>query len=127
MRLDGIMNGWLERSFDGRELPLRDTILLDESVGIVSPDVFALDGTRERIRFTLLRSAIMAHHIPHNGVAPRLTFSDQGEHTFRFRFFSMPQISADFLDLQAAQMHRAPIAADLTRGMPCRVRDWGKK
>jgi alpha-mannosidase len=126
-RLDGIMNGWLERPSDGKEMPLRDAILLDESIGVVSPDVFALDATRERIRFTLLRSAIMAHHIPHNGVGPRLTFSDQGEHTFRFRFFSSPQISATFLDVQAAQMHRAPIVADLTRGMPCRVRDLGEK
>ena len=125
-RLDGIMNGWLERSFDGRELPLRDAILIDETIGVVSPDVFSLDATQERIRFTLLRSAIMAHHIPHNGVGPRLVFSDQGEHTFRFRFFSVEDIFADFLDLQAAQMHRAPITADLTRGMPCRVRDWGE-
>ena len=137
-RTDGILGGWLSRPFTGRESPLRDGVLIEtrietklagkgneqnRTLGIVSPDVYALDATTERLRFTLLRSAIMAHHDPHNGIAPRRTFTDQGEHTFRFRYLAGEALDTDALERHATQMHRPPIVADLTRGMSRRPND----
>lgn len=118
-RRDGIMGGSLQRPNDGRELPLRDWTLLalqdGRSVGVVCPDVYAVDATPERLRLTLLRSALMAHHDPHPGQAARRTVSDQGVHEFRFRFLS----SADgaVLEAHALMLQRPPVYADLTRGM----------
>jgi len=134
-RWDGIMGGELERACDGKERPLRDRTLLETKSGlrtaVVCPDVFALDCTSSRLRLTLLRSALMAHHHPHTGNAPRFTVSDQGEHEFRFQFHcvksgdmipihgnweSCPPIS-QLLDRQAFMYQRPLAAADLTRGM----------
>jgi alpha-mannosidase len=114
-RLDGVMGGTLERSNDGAERPLRD-FTISGKVCLVCPDAFALDGTPERLRLTLLRSAVMAHHDPHDGTGPRITISDQGVHLFRFRFYA-PGTPADRLDADAACLQRPLIAADLTRGM----------
>lgn len=130
-RTDGVLGDWLARPFDGREWPMRDGILLISEVadgqtsalGIVAPDVYAVDVTQERLRFTLLRSAIMAHHDPHNGIAPRRTFTDQGEHTFRFRYFVGASVDTDLLERHATQLQRPLIIADFTRGMPQRVGD----
>lgn len=128
-RIDGILGGWLERPFSGREAPIRDGVLVETTTdaahtfGIITPEVYALDATPERIRFTLLRSAIMAHHDPHNGIAPRRTFTDQGEHQFRFRYVTAPGLSTDTLENHALAMNRPPIIADLTQGMPNRPND----
>jgi alpha-mannosidase len=119
-RADGIMGGWLKRPFDGRELPIRDGIIINDALGIATPDVYGVDATKDRIRFTLLRSAIMAHHAPHNGKAPRRTFTDQGEHTFTFRFFAGASVTPSLIDRHAIQMQRPLIIADFTRGMPNR-------
>jgi alpha-mannosidase len=123
-RVDGIMGGKVQRPNDGRELPLRDwtylpgTILKEGLAGIVSPDVFAADATSERVRLTLLRSAIMAHHEPHSGGSPNAVVSDRGVHHFRFEFW--PATDGDLvqtLDRRSLQLQRPPLGADLTRGM----------
>jgi hypothetical protein len=111
-------------------MPLRDGMIVEcrtesgsATFGIAAPDVYAADATPERIRFTLLRSAVMAHHDPHPGHAARRTFSDQGEHTFMFRYFAGPSVQPAIIDQHALQMQRPPLIADLTRGMPHRLFD----
>ena len=120
-RCDGIPGDELERPPDGRELPLRDRTLLELSdgrrIGVVCPDVFAIDALPHRVRLTLLRSPLMAHHDPNPGTWPRRTFSDQGEHEFRFRFFGAAT-TGERLDAHALMLQRPPIMAELTRGMP---------
>jgi alpha-mannosidase len=123
-RCDGISGGRLTRVNDGRELPIRDWMHFshDEGgigIGVLCPDVFAADATPDRLRLTLLRSALMAHHEPHTGEGPNQVVSDQGEHTFRFRFYA--QTDASHLDAVALMLHQPPLAADLTRGMPCHL------
>lgn len=120
-RIDGITGGQLTRPPDGRERPARDWTLLTlqdgRRLGIVFPDVYALDASADSVRLTLLRSPIMAHHAPHDGRHPRKVYADQGEHEFRFRFFAGPVVTAELLEHQAAMFHFPPLAADLTRGM----------
>lgn len=119
-RIDGILGGHLERDPDGKERPLRDWTMMNLSngnrLGIVAPDVFALDATSARIRLTLLRSCWMAFHEPYEGPGPRGIFSDQGVHHFRFRFFA-GGIDPQQMDRQAKMLQRPLIFADLTRGM----------
>jgi alpha-mannosidase len=124
-RSDGIMGGELERSCDGKERPVRDRTLLETTagmrLGVVCPDVFALDCTDKRLRLTVLRSALLAHHDPHPGNAPRFTVSDQGEHDFRFQFHCGTALTGALLDRHAFMYQRPLVAADLTRGMPMRM------
>jgi len=118
---DGITGGKLSRQPDGRERPVRDWTLLQlqngRRLGIVLPDAYALDALRDRVRVTLLRSPIMAHHAPHDGRHPRMVYADQGEHAFRFRFFAGPGLAGESLERHAAMFHFHPLSADLTRGM----------
>ncbi|MCY3020991.1 MAG: hypothetical protein NTW87_18400, partial [Planctomycetota bacterium] len=123
-RWDGVMGGELARPCDGRERPLRDRTLLETAdgtrLGIVCPDVFALDATDRRVRLTLLRSPLMAHHEPHAGTAARFTVADQGAHDFRFQFYYGKEVQGRHLDRQALMYQRPLVTADLTRGMPAR-------
>lgn len=124
-RWDGVMGGGLERACDGQERPVRDRTLLGARngacFGVVCPDVFALDCTGKRLRLTLLRGALLAHHDPHPGNAPRFTVSDQGEHDFRFQFHCGKSLTGLWLDRQAFMYQRPLVFADLTRGMPPRT------
>lgn len=119
-RWDGIAGGALERALDGAERPLRDWTLLADAagrrLGVLSPEVYALDATPRRVRWTLLRSPQMAWHDPHPGGRPDGRYTDRGEHDFRFRF--QAGITAAELDAQADMWQRPPALADLTRGMP---------
>ena len=122
---DGIPGDSLARKCDGRERPVRDFTVLElggasaAAVGVVCPDVYALDVDGQRLRLTLLRSPLMAHHQPHPPRHDRPTFSDRGEHQFRFAFFPPgPGVTAQALDQYALAWHRPPLVADLTRGMP---------
>jgi alpha-mannosidase len=123
-RTDGIPGGDLVRPAIGRESPLRDWTRCDLAEGVqaavVCPDVFATDGDLGRLRLTLLRSPIMAHHDPHGPSAPRMVYADQGEHEFRFRFFLGRGLDARRLDDEAAMFQRPLTMADVTRGMPSR-------
>ena len=116
-RVDGILGGQLKRPNDGREMPVRDWLWFGRRFGIVCPDVFAADATPQQARLSLLRSALLAHHVPHSGQVARLTVSDQGVHEFRFRFFHGP-VSSEVLDVHSLMLQRPPVTADLTRGMP---------
>ena len=124
-RHDGIPGDALERPTDGRELPVRDRTLLEladgQHVGLVFPEAYALDATPERVRVTLLRSPIMAHHDPYVGPGPRGRFADQSIHEFRLRIFGGPALSGAQLDRQALMLHRPLVVADLTRGMRLRT------
>ena len=123
-RLDGISGGELSRDSDAKERPLRDRTLLHladgTSLGIVCPDVYALDGDPNRVRLTLLRSPVMAWHDPHPGDGPRRVFADRGTQVFRYRFFAGADLSGEMLDAHALTMQRPLVLGDLTRGMPQR-------
>jgi len=129
-RLDGIPGRSLRRPNDARELPLRDWTLVQTSqgpLGIAAPDVFALDGTPSRLRLTLLRSPLMANSDPFGPNAERKTldayrktFSDDGTHDFRFRFFGGVEANQERLDRETAMMQRPLILGDLTKGMSTR-------
>jgi alpha-mannosidase len=127
-RVDGVMGGDLPRDLDGRERPLQDFIWFERAggcpVGVVCPDVFAVDAAPDGARLTLLRSPLMAHHDPAPAAAfPRATPSDQGLHQFRFQFAAFDGLAPDWLAHRAAMIHRPLIAADLTKGMVARG-DW---
>ena len=86
-------------------------------MGIVCPDVFAGDADDDRIRLTLLRSALLAQHEPFPAEGPRAVVSDQGTHEFRFEFWAAGEGSADLLEARSIQVQRPLLFADLTRGM----------
>jgi alpha-mannosidase len=127
-REDGIAGGSLVRAMDGRELPLRDWTRFSlvapggkpTQLAILSPDIYSLDGEPRRLGLTLLRSPLMAWHIPNPGHHPHRVFSDRGEHFFRFRFLP-GDISGEALDEMAFAWQRAPLTADVTRGMARRA------
>ncbi|MGI4789474.1 MAG: glycoside hydrolase family 38 C-terminal domain-containing protein [Janthinobacterium lividum] len=129
-RLDGIPGRSLARPNDAREMPLRDWTLVQTAqgpLGIAAPDIFALDGTPSRLRLTLLRSPLMANSDPFTSneerktlEAYRKTYSDDGVHDFRFRFFGGAAATAQRLDLETTAMQRPLIFGDLTKGMPTR-------
>ena len=121
-RIDGVMGGMLVRPNDGRELPLRDWTRVTcggNTLGVVAPDIYALDGDGGELRFTLLRSPLMAHHDPQPPEHPRGVVSDQGEHIFRFCFF-LGETNTEQLDRHSLQLQQPPLLADLTKGMPTR-------
>ena len=116
-RIDGTPGIALPRANDGQERPLQDYTCLGP-IGVVCPDVYALDATPDRTRFTLLRAPYMAHHQP-QGAFPAAVVADQGPHRFRFRFFLTAQ-SVETLATHALALLRPPLTAELTRGMPAR-------
>jgi len=123
-REDGVSGGASHRPSDGAERPVHDRTVLKlkngKTAGAVFPDTFSISGTARDLRLTLLRSAVMAHHTPHNGIKERRVISDQGVQNFVFRFY--PQIDdPTLLDRHALYLHRRPGVADLTRGMPLRA------
>jgi alpha-mannosidase len=122
-RLDGTPGVPVCRANDGREMPLHDAVALP-GWGMVCPDVFACDATPARLRLTLLRAPLMAHHDPEPPVMPRPVIADQGEHLFRFRFHLTPR-SAEALMAEAVMWQRMPLSAETTRGMPCRMFEIG--
>jgi len=122
-RRDGIPGGSLVRPNTGRECPMRDWTLCGRggrAFGLVAPDAWAVDATPARLRVTLLRSPWMAHHGPRRDIPPGARVADQGEHFFRFRFFAGAGVTPALLESHALALHRPPVAADLTRGMPRR-------
>ena len=125
-RIDGVMGETLPRALDAIERPLRDFTLLElalgtddappRRVGVVCPEVYALDATPYRARFTLLRSPLMAHHEPRQAASsPRTRVADHGVHEFRFRFFVNP--TAEDLNQQAMILQRPPLIGEWTAGM----------
>ena len=116
-RLDGTPGMALPRANDGAERPLQDYTCLGP-LGVVCPDVYALDATPDRTRFTLLRSPHMAHHQP-RGEFPAAVVADQGAHRFRFRFFLQTPV-VERLAAHALALLRPPLTAELTRGMKAR-------
>ncbi|MDB6168799.1 MAG: Alpha-mannosidase [Verrucomicrobia bacterium] len=125
-REDGIAGGGLARASDGRELPLRDRMVLllgdGTRAGIVAPEVFGASGGRTEVHLTLLRSCPFAHHDPK--ILPEKlehhAWIDQGEHVFTMRFFPPGKVTAKELDRHALLLQRPPVIADVTRGMPHR-------
>lgn len=62
-RRDRVAGGWLERNPDGREYPIQHALAWrsgTRSLGLALPDTFALDGTAEAVRLTLIRNSINA-------------------------------------------------------------------
>jgi len=127
-RVDGVMGGELARDLDGRERPLQDFAWFRRAagspLGVVCPDVFALDADPAGARLTLLRSPLMAHPDPAPADAfPRAEPADQGVHTFRFQFAAFDALTPAWLAARAAMEHRPLIVADWTKGMTARG-DW---
>lgn len=124
-RMDGIPGSVLHRECDGRERPVRDLTqihMADENVlGVSCPDIFALDGSEKDVRFTLLRSPIMAHHDPHNGIAACKRYSDRGTHDFHFVFAAGDAANVDHLERLAMHHWQPPLSTDLTLGMTSRI------
>jgi alpha-mannosidase len=119
-REDGIPGAHLTRPNSGREVPMRDWTHLTSSwgpVAIVSPDIYAADATAHRVRLTLLRSPLLTYHIPFVAAPERATSSDQGVHDFLIRFYAGGDVTPEYLDEQAAMLHRPPLIADWTKGM----------
>ncbi len=120
-RVDGTMAGCTPRQPDGLEKPLQNWTLLTLSdgrkLGVVCPEVFALDVTPRQLRLTLLRGPVIANHEPTPPTGPRRQYTDQGSHTFRLRFFANGAATPENLQRHATQCQRPPIFADLTRGM----------
>ncbi len=85
-------------------------------MGVAYPDVFAVDGNAERLRLTLLRAPLMAHHVPHPGSPLRPVWSDQGVHRFRMRIVLAGATPA-LLSALATAWSRPALVASLTRGM----------
>jgi len=115
-RIDGISGGQIPRPQDGAECPIVDWTMADSGIGIAGPHCFSLDGSDNRLRFTLLRSPIYAWHHPtlpdpHSWYA----HTDQGEHRFTFRL-QYPS-SPEKLRTAALSVHRRPICLDWTGGM----------
>jgi alpha-mannosidase len=121
-RWDGIPAGVLERGLDQVERPIRDLMLLElengQKLGVVCPEIYAADADAHRLRLTLLRSPLMAHHSQAPAAAPRARFSDRGEHLFRFRFRAAPDLTTEQLETHAWMMMRPPLVAEWTNGMP---------
>ncbi|MFW6118720.1 MAG: glycoside hydrolase family 38 C-terminal domain-containing protein [Planctomycetota bacterium] len=122
-RVDGITAGSLERENDGRERPLRDWTLCPgqgggTGVAVVCPEVYALDGLPQRLRFTMLRSPMATHHDPWKADRPNPDYTDQGVSRFRFRFYGRPEVTVERLEADSLALHRPPLVAHLTRGMP---------
>ena len=122
-RVDGTPGMAVTRGNSGREVPVHDWTLWG-GLGVVSVDTFAQDATPERLRLTLLRAAYMAHHIPCDPTFGRRVVADQGRHRFRMRFW-LDGAGEAALAAHALQLHRPPIAAELTRGMPARFTEYG--
>ncbi len=121
---DGIPGGILHRQPDGRESPIRDYTLLHfkdrRAAAIICPDVFALDALGSRLRLTLLRSPLMAHHTAPVEGFPRAMYADQGIHEFRFQFAAGAEITLPWLERRAAMLQLPPVSADWTKGMTAR-------
>jgi alpha-mannosidase len=121
-RIDGVMGSHILRAQNAGELPLRDWTFIEgkhTKIGIVAPDVFALDSNEKSVRLTLLRSPLMANHEPFPAQHPRGVFADRGEHFFRFQFH-VGKINISDLERQALHWQQTPLFADLTWGMPTR-------
>ncbi len=114
-REDGIPGGHLARPNNGREVPLRDWTRL-AAAAVLSPDVYAADATPHRLRLTLLRGPLLTWHIPFTPAPERATPSDQGVHDFLIRFYGIAA-TLEYLDTQAAMLHRPLLVADWTKGM----------
>jgi alpha-mannosidase len=124
-RIDGVMGGALDRGTERRERPMRDVCLVrlrsGAQLGIVCPDVFAVDSDARSLRLTLLRSPFMAHHHPsHPATPPHGVIADQGPHSFRFEFLASHALDIATLERRALMRHRPPLVSDWTKGMPAR-------
>jgi alpha-mannosidase len=121
-RTDGVPGRSLRRELDGRERPIRDFTLLTlaggRHLGIVCPEIFALDANHRELRLTLLRSPTMAHHVPaETRDWPRSEPADQGVHWFRILFAGGPDLDVDWLERRASALNFPLLSADWTRGM----------
>lgn len=115
-RTDATPGMALVRPNSGVERPLGEWTELGGGLGVVCPDVFALDATPTRARLTLLRAPLMSHHDPHPGAPVRPTWSDQGSHTFRFRFL-LHGATPERLQALAHSWSEPALVCELTRGM----------
>ncbi len=108
-RIDGIPGGELIRANDGKERPLMDWSMFEidsARLGIVCPEVFALDSSPQVARFTLLRSPLMAWHDPASDAVLDPVTADQGAHTFLFRFHYGRHVNPRMLTAQGLALQR---------------------
>lgn len=122
--VDGIPGGALERGVGGAERPLRDFALVETKRGsywgVACPEVFSINVNPREVALTLLRSAVMAHHVPASPQKTRRKFSDQSEHVVAFRIHSEGDVSVAALEDSAVALASPLSVGDLTHGMPFR-------
>ncbi|MCF7943325.1 MAG: hypothetical protein K9L21_02710 [Spirochaetia bacterium] len=122
-RFDGISEGVVRREQDCKEYPFQNGTSLSLTDGsrltVITPDVFSLDGDKDAVRLTILRSPIFSwqdkNYIPHSENA-LYDFIDQGEVGFSFLFDFRNQFSSDIKE-SAWNMFDRPVLFDWTRGM----------
>ena len=119
-RLDGIPGGFVHRPQNRQEFPLMDWTLLHtedgNSIGIVCPDCFGIDGVENLVKLTLLRSPAYAWHDPTKLESNSYyRWTDQSEHEFRFAL--LENAAPESLQTLALGERRPPICYDWTKGM----------
>ncbi len=118
-RTDGIPGGGLQRRQDGTEYPVQNWFIGgsgENRIGVGCPDVFALDGSGNEVRCTLLRSPVYAWHKPTIlSESGSYMHTDQGTHTFRFLI--VPDAEPVGLDRLAKRLAQPPLGFDWTGGM----------
>ncbi len=122
-RVDGTATGrGLSRALDGAERPLCDWMLVTledgTRIGIVAPEILAVDADARRLRLTLLRAPVMANHLPAQPAGINVTYSDHGVHRFRIGIDLSPRVDEATLGARALAWMRPPVTGDLTAGMP---------
>ena len=122
-RVDGTAAGrGIERRLDGAERPICDWMLFTledgSRIGIVCPEILAADADERRVRLTLLRSPVMANHLPAQPAGIHVVHSDHGVQSFRIGFDYAKDVSETALADRALAWMRPPLTGDLTVGMP---------
>ena len=88
----------IEKKTDGAEEPMHGWISAGR-LGIMQDGAFAFDRNGKQIRITLVRSSLFGYDIccPFDAAGP-LNLTDQGEHSFKFRFIDKDGLSTSDMD-----------------------------
>lgn len=112
----GIPGGSVTRKPDSSEWPAQKWIAAD-NFGIATPDAYSVNHSEKQLRWTLLRSPLMAW-AGQQSYAPgtTITNTDQGVHRFEFRIL-LGKPSVKDLDAAHRFMVCAPVVFDRYEGM----------
>jgi len=120
-RIDGIPGGRQDRPLSGAEFPLHDWTRLRSAdgtdLGLIAPEVYAIDVDQQEARLTLIRSPRYALHmddVPEKQDPAQFPndFLDQGEHRYRFLLRTGQNIDLEQLARIALQIQQPPVHWD---------------